>query len=644
MIQRIKKALKVVILLVLFVLIVYFSFRNSLLEWGIAKGEGVISEKTGAALTIRSGRFTGFSTISLEDILLVPVSGDTIIKADSVRFTLSGWKLLTGTIRINDLFSSNVVINLSCHDSICNYSSLINHEKVSAGQTGTNYSVLFRRMLDRLFNLAPQSASLHNISLLYRNDSIYRKLTILEFKSNEDSLAGIAVEDRNNEKWLCNGKFSQSKHALNLNVYPADGSNASLPLTKEIFGLTVRFDTVNIALNSYNWHSDNFSTEGKFSVKSLVVFHQRIAEDTVKIPSASFNFIFHAGKKYLEVDSTSEAMISNILIHPYLWYSTDSSKIYALKIKTEKLAANDFFASLPEGMFDEVRDLGADGTLSYSLDFRLDSGKPDSLIFESGLRKEKFRLKKFGSANILKMNGEFMQSVYEHDKLVRIFPVGPSNEYYTPLDKISPEFINSVLTSEDGSFLFHNGFNEDAFRKSIVANFKAGKFVRGGSTISMQLVKNVFLTRKKTVARKAEEALLVWLIENNRLYTKERMLEVYLNIIELGPDVYGIGEASEFYFNKKPSEINLPEGIFLASLLPRPKWFKYSFDAEGNLKPYLADYYRIVSDFMLRKNLITAEEHDQLLPHVVLSGPARDMIILKDTVPEEGEIPLMQGN
>ena len=78
----------------------------------------------------------------------------------------------------------------------------------------------------------------------------------------------------------------------------------------------------------------------------------------------------------------------------------------------------------------------------------------------------------------------------------------------------------------------------------------------------MQLVKNVFLSRKKTIARKAEEALIVWLIENNNLTSKERMFEVYLNIIELGPGIYGVGEASRFYFNKKPAELTLSESIF----------------------------------------------------------------------------------
>jgi len=97
--------------------------------------------------------------------------------------------------------------------------------------------------------------------------------------------------------------------------------------------------------------------------------------------------------------------------------------------------------------------------------------------------------------------------------------------------------------------------------------------------------------------------------------------------------VYGIGEASQFYFNKRPADLTLAESVFLASLLPRPKWFKYSFDEHGNLKPYFADYYRVVANFLLRKNLISQEEYDQLKPHVELKGPAKMHITPADSIP-----------
>jgi membrane peptidoglycan carboxypeptidase len=190
-----------------------------------------------------------------------------------------------------------------------------------------------------------------------------------------------------------------------------------------------------------------------------------------------------------------------------------------------------------------------------------------------------------------------------------------------------------VLTSEDPSFFNHAGFVEESFRESIATNFQKGRFVRGGSTLSMQLVKNVFLSRNKTISRKLEEALIVWLIEQNRIVTKERMFEVYLNIIEWGPNIYGIGEASKFYFEKYPSQLTLAESIYLASIIPHPKYFRYSFDATGNLKPYMANFYKLVSGRLVKREKIAQSEADSLIPNVKLSGAALNFILPVDTVP-----------
>jgi membrane peptidoglycan carboxypeptidase len=185
--------------------------------------------------------------------------------------------------------------------------------------------------------------------------------------------------------------------------------------------------------------------------------------------------------------------------------------------------------------------------------------------------------------------------------------------------------------------MLHRGFLPEAFRESIVKNYKERRFARGGSTISMQLVKNVFLSRDKTVSRKAEEALIVYLIENLRLVPKERMLEVYLNVIEWGPNVYGIGEASRFYFNKTPAELTLQESVFLAGIIPRPKYFKYQFDKDGKLKPYLDGYFRILTGRMAMKGWISPADTSGLLPDVKLKGPALRMVVPNDTIVLEPE-------
>src|SRR6185503_16241517 len=172
------------------------------------------------------------------------------------------------------------------------------------------------------------------------------------------------------------------------------------------------------------------------------------------------------------------------------------------------------------------------------------------------------------------------------------------NPYYTPLDRISPDLRNAVMTAEDPSFYTHHGFVEESIRKSLATDYKNKKFKRGGSTISMQLVKNAFLSREKTLARKIEEMMIVWLIENNHIMTKDRMLEVYFNIIEWGRNIYGIGEAAHYYFGKSPADLTLGESIYLASIVPKPKTGLYSFLPDGTLNPRLIYYFNIIGNLM----------------------------------------------
>ena len=102
----------------------------------------------------------------------------------------------------------------------------------------------------------------------------------------------------------------------------------------------------------------------------------------------------------------------------------------------------------------------------------------------------------------------------------------------------------------------------------MAANLKARRFVRGASTITMQLAKNVFLARDKALSRKIEEVILTDYLE--QVFRKDDMMELYLNVIEFGPDVYGITRAAEHYFARKPEELQVGECFFLASLLPSP--------------------------------------------------------------------------
>ena len=153
----------------------------------------------------------------------------------------------------------------------------------------------------------------------------------------------------------------------------------------------------------------------------------------------------------------------------------------------------------------------------------------------------------------------------------RALVVGPQNPYWTPLAAISRTLVLCVVRAEDAKFFQHKGFDWDQVQDSFETNVEEGKYKRGGSTITMQLARNLFLWRQKLVVRKALEAYLTWRLEST--LEKKRILELYLNSAEWGPGIYGIGEASRHYFGKPPSALTLGESAMLAAILPSPlRW------------------------------------------------------------------------
>jgi hypothetical protein len=347
------------------------------------------------------------------------------------------------------------------------------------------------------------------------------------------------------------------------------------------------------------------------------------------IKNAQFDFRLLLGSDFISIDSSSTAQFNAVKFHPYVAYDTESDTIYKLKVNIPKMKAQDFISSLPDGLFTHFQGMEAEGTFDYKLDFKFNKNKPNHLVFDSNLKKENLKITKYGEANLNKLKGEFIYRAIINDVLQRPVLVGTANPNYTPIDQISPYLKKCVLTTEDPSFFSHHGFINEAFKQSIVKNIKTKKFSRGASTISMQLVKNVFLTREKTVSRKLEEILLVYILENNRIVSKERMLEVYFNIIEWGPNVYGIGEASHFYFQKSPSELTLNECLYLARIIPSPRKFMYQFNDQGKLRDFAIRQESFLTNIMIRRGLLNIDDTIYKSQPMNITGAAKSLIRLR---------------
>ncbi len=179
---------------------------------------------------------------------------------------------------------------------------------------------------------------------------------------------------------------------------------------------------------------------------------------------------------------------------------------------------------------------------------------------------------------------------------------------YVRLDEMSPWVPRAVLTAEDGDFYYHSGVNFRTMAQAAIRNLDAGGVVLGASTISMQLVKMLFLDDDRIFARKLQEVFLVYLMEHEVPVSKDRILEIYLNIAEFGPTVFGIHDAARHYFDTSAADLTAGEATFLASILPAPKRYHWYFERGGITEGWfirMKSYY----DIMLERDRMTPEEY-----------------------------------
>jgi monofunctional biosynthetic peptidoglycan transglycosylase len=224
-------------------------------------------------------------------------------------------------------------------------------------------------------------------------------------------------------------------------------------------------------------------------------------------------------------------------------------------------------------------------------------------------------------------------TVKDWEKRDHPFVVGPRNPRWTPFGSIPATLKKAVVAAEDGNFYSHEGVDYEAIREAIKTDLQKGKFVRGGSTITQQLAKNLFLTREKTIVRKVKELVLARRLDD--ALSKSRILELYMNVVELGPMVYGVGHASNYYFGKPASALTVRECAFLASMLPGPKVYNPYRKMDRVMKR---------SDRILRRmvaaRMISREEYDAAMAEVPnLAGLERKVEKTLETPPPEEKPP-----
>lgn len=627
-------------------LVGWMIFRGSILNWGWNKAVKKLDEK-GYTLTATDKGFSGMFTISLSGLSLKSpapfeaqfidsngVFHDSLFLSVKSKSLFSCNKLEIGVnilkfwdIGLGSFSTDKMDVNLVNLPNYCNYCGLASEEddegKVEKKSDKDPIVALFNT-LEKWVGKSPNRVSMLATSFSLTDTTGNSSVGIPKVDFNGDDIivqvqaskiAKVKKSHLNPSKKdkIITGDTMISKELAFQIVGEIDKDDLTGDVVIEPLDKNRKIVSIPLILNGLGFKKGEFKvikfaeSGGKVvaqlsgSIDGFQVNDGRISDTMVQINGAQGSFNFAIRNNEFELDSSSYVQLNKIKTHIYARWQGGSHPIYALGLHMPELRANDFFNSLPTGLFRNIGTPKATGSLEYRMRLVLEDEHPQDVILESEMKASPdFKIIQWGNLDPRMINNNFTYTFYDKGKEVAKFDVGYGADRFVPIDEISPKLVTAVMKAEDPDFYYHKGFYIEAFQYSIAKNYKLKRFANGGSTISMQLVKNVFLGRRKTIARKIEEILFTWLIENQRVVSKKRMLEVYLNIIEWGPGLFGANDAARFYFGKHPSELNWGESAFLAGIIPRPKSVLWMLDSVGCVRSNWGKYKSLGKRIMAR--------------------------------------------
>ena len=373
--------------------------------------------------------------------------------------------------------------------------------------------------------------------------------------------------------------------------------------------------------------------DGGFQLKGLDLFHPGLARAVIPDLEGQLavrgSAHLREGRLILEAATVRtggvEATLSGSVVQ------SGSKPVLDLRLVVPPVPCQKVLASLPPALVPELKSFSLRGKFSADLKAKIDFNQPKDLTL--GGKVDIYRCKVVSAPQWVSAERLLQPFIHEvevgPDQVINL-QISPESDDFVPYLEISPMVTKALLTTEDGAFFRHRGFITSQFRVALARNLERGGFRLGASTISMQMVKNVLLGHEKTLSRKLQELVIVWYLEQK--LTKERILEIYLNVIEFGPGIYGVGAAARHYFGKPAVAISPLEAAFFATLLPSPK-SRYLHYCKGELSPKWDKYVRRVLKRMYRKGHITEEEYEQAQIEKIIF--IRDFEILPVEICEE---------
>ncbi|MBC8072463.1 MAG: transglycosylase domain-containing protein, partial [Deltaproteobacteria bacterium] len=351
--------------------------------------------------------------------------------------------------------------------------------------------------------------------------------------------------------------------------------------------------------------------EGDVSLEGLNVDHPVLAKQPVRDLGFELQFAVELDPRahrlridHADVQREGVALaLTGEIVHP----PERRHRHYRLDVRVPAVPCQAVLDAVPAELIPSLQGFVLDGDFNLDVRFDADYADLDRLVLGGRVGISECVAREVPAhASSERLGGAFTHRVTMRDGRERVVQLYAGSGTFTPYSQISPHMVQAVLTTEDGGFWRHDGFLPSQFRNAMQRNLAAGKVRLGASTITMQTVKNVLLSHERTLSRKLQELFLTWYVET--ALSKERIMEIYLNVVEFGPGIYGVTRAARHYFGKYPEELTPPEAAYLALMLPSPVR-RHSHYCHGVLAPSMQIKLSRILSIMRERNRLSEEDY-----------------------------------
>ena len=628
---------------------------------GLKIAEGKLRSRTAAAATARLRRTVSVGDVTLRlghatlrDVIIdAPMDSEPAVHVEWAVVTFETSSLFgSGPVVVESILLDGITARLDrAEDGATSIDDLLARLRGSGAdaEVGRPSRVVLPQRIDlqsaRLEvtdRAGPFSSSIHVASGLLDRTTKHFALRGVEAEVAEDrisalasanrdlNIAGTVVRDgtagirldleasygaQDAEAWTARG--TASAESVDLSVVLAGTSVARAGELAEAFGSEPRSESKLSGMLNIHGDAEELTARGDLRADQLVLSHPVLSSQPIEgiDGRAVLAVSIDRSARHVELAPSTvwlgrEGQAAEFkVVARYQGRAGDRVATLSANVDLAPTECARVLGGLPRRSLAALNGFEVEGTMSAALALGIDWKNLEKTALHTDIKLDDCNVTRAPA----RLTKAALESSFEHRVPVgeswKTFTVGPASPDFAPLDAIATHLQRSIIFTEDPGFLKHAGFS-DEFRLALIKNLRLGRFAWGASSITNQLVKNLFLTRDKTIARKFQEYALTWHVE--RTISKDRILEMYLNAIEFGPGIYGIKPASLHYFDKQPRRLNIVESAFFSTILPAPV-ARFRQFCDGDVSEWTEDKIERIVDGQFLYKRLTEEQYYEAL-------------------------------